>query len=216
VPRLLHIAASPRLECSHSRRGADAAIRYWQSVSPRLSVLCRELAAEPVPHPSAGFVSASLRQPDLRTEVDRKFLNLSELLIEELMGADALLISLPMHNFSLPSVLKAWIDQVVRPGRTFRTTDEGKEGMLANRPVRVIMACGGRLRGHQQDWATPYLRYVCNMMGMNDFQSFVLERCNRGEEEAKRSRQELATWLTQHLKKIQSADGHFSPASENL
>lgn len=63
-----------------------------------------------------------------------------------------------MHNFTIPSVLKAWIDQVVRPGRTFQSTPQGKQGLLRDRPVQVVLACGGSLTPgtpRQEDWATP-------------------------------------------------------------
>jgi FMN-dependent NADH-azoreductase len=107
-------------------------------------------------------------------------LALSESLIAELQAADAVLISTPMHNFMLPSVLKAWVDHVLRPGRSFARTPQGKQGLLADRPVAMLMACGGAVsNGQQQDWASPYMAYACQTMGLHSFQSIILENCNR-------------------------------------
>lgn len=145
-------------------------------------VSARDLALHPVPHPSEDFVQASLAASEARTPNAGSALESSEMLISELERADALLISTPMHNFAIPSVLKAWIDHIVRPGRTFRSTARGKQGLLGNRPVRIILACGGALEaggGHQEDWASPYLRYLFGVIGLTDLDVLVLENCNR-------------------------------------
>ena len=59
----------------------------------------------------------------------------SEELIQELESADFVVIGTPMHNFTVPSVLKAWIDHIVRVRRTFDSTKEGYVGRLRDRPV---------------------------------------------------------------------------------
>ena len=179
---LLHIAASPRGRDSHSRAAAEQAIQYWQRRWPGLTAIQRDLAASPPPHPDAEFVAASLCPAHRRTPAQQARLALSETLIEELASAATIVISTPMHNFSLPSSLKAWVDHVVRPGRTFQTTAAGKRGLLKDRPVRVIMACGGAIGPTgQRDWATPYLQDLFAVIGMRDFQAFPVERCRDGD-----------------------------------
>lgn len=87
-----------------------------------------------------------------------------------------------MHNFTIPSALKVWIDHIARPGRTFRSTPRGKQGLLRNRPVSIVLAFGGSIApgtGHQEDWASPYLRYVLGVLGMTKLEVLVLENCNR-------------------------------------
>jgi FMN-dependent NADH-azoreductase len=70
----------------------------------------------------------------------------SERLICELEAADAVVIGTPMHNYTVPSVLKAWIDHVLRAHRSFGFSAEGKVGLLADRPVYVAVASGGGYR----------------------------------------------------------------------
>lgn len=142
---MLHVSASPRHMDSHSRKAAVAAIAELQEHRPAWQVIERDLALEPLPHPDAAFVQASLMPDALRNAAQRAVLRQSEQLIAELASADAIVLSTPMHNFTLPSVLKAWVDHVVRPRRTFRLDARGKTGLLHDRPVRVVLACGGSL-----------------------------------------------------------------------
>lgn len=67
-------------------------------------------------------------------------LALFEALIAELETSDLLVLSTPMHNFMVPAPRKLWIDQVVRFGRTFGSTPEGKIGLLKDWPTFVIVA----------------------------------------------------------------------------
>jgi len=117
-----------------------------------------------------------------RNAAHHAVLRQSDQLIAELASADAIVLSTPMHNFTVPSVLKAWVDHVVRPRQTFRLEANGKTGLLCDRPVRVVLACGGSLCGEpggQADFVTPYLRYVFAVIGLRDFKAIVLENCNR-------------------------------------
>lgn len=134
-----------------------------------------------------------------RDMAHRLTLALSEALIEEIDAADAVLLSTPMHNFAVPSVLKSWIDHVVRPNRTFRSTGNGKVGLLRDRPVFVLLACGGALgsgSSPQADWATPYLRHVFETIGLRNFQAFALENCNRSPQAQMESRAGFEKWLS--------------------
>ncbi len=74
-------------------------------------------------------------------------LALSDTLVEELLGHDVLVISTPMHNFSVPSGLKAWIDQIVRLGLTFNhTLDNGiaqYEPLVQGKKALIVTSRGG-------------------------------------------------------------------------
>ena len=180
---LLHIIASVRGELSHSRRAGQAAVLRLLTLYPALAVIERDLGRNPVAHPDARFVEASLMPPDRRSDAQCAALALSDALIDELDAADFVLLSTPMHNFMVPSVLKAWLDHVVRPRRTFGLTATGKIGWLRDRPVRVLLACGGAVGEEptgQADFATPYLRYVFQTIGITDLQVLPLENLNRG------------------------------------
>ena len=78
-----------------------------------------------------------------RTDEDRRAAALSDRLLEELEAADVVVIGSPMYNFSVTSGLKAWFDLVSRPGRTFRYTANGVEGMLSGKTVVALTGRGG-------------------------------------------------------------------------
>jgi FMN-dependent NADH-azoreductase len=103
---------------------------------------------------------------------------ISEDLVRELENSDFLVIGTPMHNLTVPSALKAWIDHVVRARRTFRMTSAGKVGTLRDRPVFVAVASGGRFSGeraHQPDFLTPYLRHILGTIGLRNLTFFSVE-----------------------------------------
>jgi FMN-dependent NADH-azoreductase len=118
----------------------------------------------------------------------------SEALIQELEAADAVVIATPMHNYTVPAVLKAWIDQIVRIHRTFRSTPAGKVGLLRDRPVFVVAASGGWFTGPspngapaQPDFLTPYLRAALATIGLMEVNVIALEGLTRGADQVARS-----------------------------
>jgi len=211
MAKLLHVAASPRGAASHSRRVAAALIDALGRDDSALTVAERDLAAEPPPHPDAAFAEASLMAAAERGEAERRALELSERLIGELEAAELVVVSTPMHNFAAPSALKAWIDHLVRPGRTFRPTPSGKIGLVADRPVLAIVACGGRFAedgagGAQQDHLSPYLRYVFATIGLTDFTLLRLEQLRRGPEAVERELAAATAWIAAQRARLARAD----------
>ena len=107
----------------------------------------------------------------------------SEELIQELENSDVVVIGTPMHNLTVPSALKAWIDHVVRARRTFNVTAEGKVGALRDRPVFVAVASGGRFSGErarQPDFLTPYLKTILGTIGLQDLHFFSVQGTGLG------------------------------------
>ena len=103
-----------------------------------------------------------------------------------------------MHNFTVPASLKGWIDHVVRPHATFRSTPAGKVGLLADRPVFVLIACGGPVGegpGLQRDFLTPYLIYTLGTIGLTSIEILRLDRLARGEEAAAKAQAVLEAWI---------------------
>ncbi|WP_369214997.1 FMN-dependent NADH-azoreductase [Streptomyces flavofungini] len=119
---LLHIDSSLfPLEASGSRQLTDAFRKAWEQAHPEGSVIYRDLAADPLPHLDIATVTAG-SPPPLREE-----------LIAEYEKADVVLIGAPMYNFTIPSTLKAWLDQIILMGRTFGegVAPSGKRAVVA-------------------------------------------------------------------------------------
>lgn len=175
---ILHIVCSLRAE-SESRRLSQAIVRRLQDLHPDAEVIERNLAATPLPHVDNDYVAEiSAFEGDPSVRHDAGSLASSDQLIAELDAAHFVVIGTPMHNFTVPSVLKAWIDHVVRARRTFVITQDGKVGSLSDRPVFVAIASGGFFSGdgaNQPDFLGPYLKAILATIGLNDIRFVTLQ-----------------------------------------
>jgi FMN-dependent NADH-azoreductase len=173
---ILHIDCSPRPD-SHSRRLSAAIVERLLGAAPDASVSRRDLAAAPMPHVAPDYATA-LSSPATLAAPPAGALDFSEMLIREVEADDAIVIGTPMHNLTVPSVLKAWIDRILRAGRTFASTPAGKVGMLRDRPVYIGIASGGVFSGeraNQPDFLTPYLSVVLGSIGLKTVQFFPVQ-----------------------------------------
>ena len=173
---ILHIDCSPRPE-SHSRQLSAAIVERLLAVAPAASIHRRDLGADPVPHPVSDYAT-TLSSPATLAAPLKGALDLAEALIHEVEAADVIVIGTPMHNLTVPSVFKAWIDQIVRANRTFRSTPTGKVGMLTDRPVFIGVASGGVFTGeraNQPDFLTPYLSAVLGSIGLKTLQFLPMQ-----------------------------------------
>ncbi|WP_424682336.1 FMN-dependent NADH-azoreductase [Frateuria sp. YIM B11624] len=173
---ILHIDCSPRRE-SHSRGLSAAIVGRLLELAPGASVHRRDLGAEPLPHAVADYAVA-LSTPATLAAPPKGSLDVSEMLVREIESADVIVIGTPMHNHTIPSNLKAWIDQVLRVGRTMKSTPAGKVGMLRDRPVFIGVAPGGVFSGeraNQPDFLTPYLSLALNSIGLKTLQFLPLQ-----------------------------------------
>ncbi|MCP2247370.1 FMN-dependent NADH-azoreductase [Lentzea aerocolonigenes] len=132
---LLHIDSSSLGEASVSRQVAQSFRDQWQG-----PVVHRDLAASPVPHLTAAGITARITDPAQHTPEQAKAAALQDELIEEFLGAGAYLFTVPMYNLSMPSVFKAWLDQIVVSERTLNHTGASP---VAGRPAVLISARGG-------------------------------------------------------------------------
>nr|WP_244129335.1 NAD(P)H-dependent oxidoreductase [Burkholderia gladioli] len=144
--QILHIDCSPRPE-SHSRLLSAAIVDKLLTMAPDADIRRRDLGYAPLPHARPDYATvlatpASLQAAGRSSDA----LQLSEQLIGEVEEADVIVIGTPMNNLTIPSVLKAWLDQILRVDRTMQSTPDGKLGMLRDRPVFVAIASGGRVR----------------------------------------------------------------------
>jgi FMN-dependent NADH-azoreductase len=170
--KLLHIKVSPNSTGSASRAVASHLLAKLQQRHPALSETVLDLALQPLPHLDALTVDAFLTKAEERSAAQRQAITLSEQLVDQLLAHDTLLISSPMWNLGLPSVLKAWFDHITRAGRTFAFTAEGeKVGLVSNKKVLVVMANGTPLIGRPteaDDQFTPYITTALRYIGITD------------------------------------------------
>src|SRR5258707_10192054 len=141
-------------------------------------VTVRALAAEPVPHLDAARFGAFLAKPEAHTPEQAAVLGYSDALIRELKDADVIVLGLPMYNFGIPSMLKAYFDHLARAGVTFRYTESGPVGLLGGKQAYVFAARGGLYAGTPRDTQTPYVRVFLNFLGIEDVRFTYAEGLN--------------------------------------
>jgi len=144
-------------------------------------VIVRDLAKNPVPHLTAERFGAFLSKAETRTPEQAAVLRYSDLLIHELQRADTIVLGLPMYNFGVPSMLKAWFDHVARAGVTFRYTEKGPVGLLTGKKVYVFATRGGYYEGTPRDTQTAYVRDFLAFLGITDVEFVYAEGLAIGE-----------------------------------
>ena len=171
--RVLHIDSSARslradaVVPSATRDLSAAVVTALRSADPTVEVTYRDLCVDVPPPVHEAWVDAAFGlAPGTESE-----LSISEALIAEVVAADVLVLGVPMYNYSVPAVFKAWIDQVVRIGRTFELTPEGPLGLLTGKQAVVVRSSGtdgAMLTSFGVDFHTPYLRAILGFIGITD------------------------------------------------
>lgn len=169
-PSLLYLDASPRGERSHSRRLGRKFLAAWRAAHPQAAVTVRDIGREPPPFITEAWVEGAFAPAATQSPAARAAIETSNRYIDELLAADEIVITTPIYNLSVPAVLKAWIDQIVRIGRTFAKTDAGFEGLARNKRAIILVASGSDFRPNSPGGAfnhlEPYLRAVFGFIGV--------------------------------------------------
>lgn len=177
MAHLLHIDASPRGERSHSRRMTQEFVAQWKQAHPNDTVTYRDIGRHPIPHIDEPWIAAAFTAPEQHTPELRAAIHLSDQLVDEFLAADVYIIGVPMYNFSVPSVFKAYIDHIVRVGRTvafephdtanvFKPLVLGKKMIIIEARGDSGFQPGGRYE--KMNHHDPYLTTVFGFMGITD------------------------------------------------
>ena len=179
--KILHVSCSPRGQAAESYRLSRRVISFLLQKEPAAMLVNRVIGGGALSHVDENY---ALAQHSATAEISRDgSIATSEELIQELESSDIVVIGTPMHNLSVPSALKAWLDHVVRARRTFNISKGGKVGALRDRPVFVAVSSGGRFSGEralQPDFLTPYLKFVLGTIGLHDLTFFSVEGTGAG------------------------------------
>ena len=188
--KLLHVDSSIFGEGSLSRVLSAEVVAAQRALHPGIEVTYRDLAADPLGHLTRiHFAGLKGALPADRESV--RDLAAGQAALNEFLGADILVVGAPMYNFSIPSQLKAWIDRLAVPGKTFRYTKNGPEGLADGKRVIVASSCGG-FSGPETplaflDHQETYLRGVFGFFGVTDVIFVRAEGVNVGPDRGAKS-----------------------------
>ena len=179
---ILVIKSSVFSDGGNSSALVNAKVKALKAAHPEATVVERDLGANPIPHLDGERVGAFFTPVEKRTAEQQQVDDFSMALIEELKAADQVVVGVPMYNFGIPSQLKSWIDHVARAGITFRYTENGPQGLIADKPVTVLAARGGLYAGTENDTVTPYIKLFFSFVGITSVEFVFAEGLNMGDE----------------------------------
>ena len=171
---LLKIQSSLSGDDSQSSRLAEQFSREWLARHPDGRVVSRDLSRDPVPHLTAERFAAFASKPESRSATQQAIVAESDALVDELKAAEVVVLAVPMHNFSVPSTLRAYFDHVARAGVTFRYTAAGPQGLLTGKRAVVFVTRGG-FYPQGADLQVPYLKQFLGFVGIAEVEVIVAE-----------------------------------------
>lgn len=169
MPTLLVIESSPRGGQSISRGLTAMFVEQWRERNLNGRVVERDLMESDLPFVTLPWLSAYFTPQELHTSEMQDIIKLSDTLVDELLAADHIVIGTPVYNYNVPAVLKAYIDHIVRKGKTLGFSGEG---LVHGKQCTILMASGGVYTEgspiRDRDIATSYLRLILKVIGIED------------------------------------------------
>ena len=194
MKKVLIINASARTLESKSRELSSVFADHWKITHQKPEISYRELGNVHISHISESWIAANLKPTAHRSEVENNILAESTAYITELKAADVIVMSTPMYNWSIPSPLKAYIDQIFRVNETFSVNPANPEnpyvGLLKNRTLFLLLSRGGE--GYEPgeanahlNFQSTYLKTVFNIMGIHNIHTVAIDGTSFDKEKLK-------------------------------
>ncbi|NLR68272.1 FMN-dependent NADH-azoreductase [Chitinophaga varians] len=175
---ILHIISSARGDASNSILLGNRIVERLQQRNPDKEVVVNNVAGQSWQWLHKELVDAYRTPSAALTSEQQALLEASDTTIAQMQEADIIVIGVPLYNFNLPAPLKAWVDHIVRPGKTVNYQDGGFVGQLTGKKVYLAIASNGIYSEgpmRPYDFAEPYLRYVLGFVGITDITTYRIE-----------------------------------------
>jgi FMN-dependent NADH-azoreductase len=183
--KLLHIDSSILGDYSISRKLSADIVAAWVKKHPDTQVEYLDLAVNAPNHFNADALGVKGGAQENPTEAQRYENTVSEQLVSQFLAADVLVIGAPFYNFSIPTQLKAWIDRLAQPGRTFKYTETGPVGLATGKTVIVASTRGGIYAtseaGQAAEHQESYLKVIFGFFGITDVRFVRAEGLGMGD-----------------------------------
>ena len=187
--KILHIDSSARKKESVSRKLAADLVKNLKKDNSE--VVYRD-ASNNIPF-VAGIKGAGFIIPEEdRNGEDKKLFKFSDELVDEVLAADTIVISMPIYNFGPPAALKAWFDLVARAGRTFAYEPTGPKGLIeGNKKVYLVVTSGGVPIGSPVDYCTTWMKQALNFLGITDIEIIDASQLNLNQDNLKKAEEQI-------------------------
>lgn len=181
MKKILNVISSARGAASNSTQLANAIVEKLTEHYPESTVKLRDLVERHYPHLEESHLNAFFAPAETATTEYKEATQHSDEAIQELLEADIIVIGVPIYNFNIPSALKAWLDHLVRAGKTFSYQTGRPEGLVKDKKVYLAIASGGVYSDgpmKSYDFAEPYLKMILGFIGLTDITTFRVEGTN--------------------------------------
>lgn len=189
--KVLIINASVREERSQSRKLTQLFQENWKRKNPNDRFTHREVGLEAIPPVNEEWIASAFVKPSDRTTENQLGVELSDELVKEFKEHDIYVLGTPMYNWSIPSGLKAYIDQIMRINETWKfrsgKPDGDYVGLLKNKKMFILSSRGDTGYGENEknghmNFQTTYLKFVFGIMGVKDVTIISLDNEEFGGE----------------------------------
>lgn len=181
MAKLLYIKVNPKAdEKSFSARLAKVFLDAYQQAHPEDTIELLDLYRADIPFLDVDVFSAwgKFASHEELTELEQSKVKRMNELTDQFLAADKVVIASPFWNLSYPPMMKAYIDTICVAGKTFKYTEKGPIGLVPDKPVLLIEARGGHYSSGPaaaMEFSEKYLRTIMNFMGVQQFQSLIME-----------------------------------------
>jgi FMN-dependent NADH-azoreductase len=180
MKKILHLDASGRHQASLTRQLSKQTV---DAISRDGDHITYRDIGQGLPFVNDMIISSYFTSPQERTVEQKQAVALSDEMVKELQDHDTYVIGVPVYNFSMPAAFKAWADLVARAGLTFKYTENGPVGLLANKKAYVVIASGGTLLGSEIDYLSPWLKFYLSFLGVVDVEVIAATGTKRNIDE---------------------------------
>ncbi len=194
MKNILVINSSLQGELGNSNKATKQYVEHLENTQSINKTLI-DLHKDDIPHLSGAEMQAWGTKLEDRSEQQAALASISDNYIAQIQEADEIVLGVPMYNFGIPSVLKAFFDRIARAGITFSYSENGPKGLLKGKKVTVLAARGGKYKGTALDTQSDYLTNFWRFLGVKEVNIFYIEGLAMGEEASKEAWQQFANEL---------------------
>jgi FMN-dependent NADH-azoreductase len=196
MKKLLVINSSARTAQSHSRRLTEVFVEHWQRAHADARIRFRDLGNAHVPHINEQWIAAAFKPAASRSAEEIDSLKISDTYIMELREADVIVLGSPMYNWSVPSTLKAYVDQILRVNETWKINPTNPinpyVGLLENKTLVLLLSRGaqGYEKGgynEHMNFQSTYLKTVFGIIGIRMIHVVALNGVSSNRDNLKQS-----------------------------
>lgn len=183
--KLLHIDSSILAAGSVSRQLSAEAVAEFRKSHPDTTVEYLDLAVDTPNHFNADALGIKIGVQAQPTEAQARENAVSEKLVSQFLASDVIVMGVPLYNFTVPTQLKAWIDRLAQPGRTFKYGEKGPVGLAGGKQVFVLISRGGVYSttegGQALEHQESYLKAIFGFFGITDVKFIRAEGLAMGD-----------------------------------